>query len=68
MGPEEAVAAASILGARLTVPIHYDTINHPPAYTQVDHPAERFSGEAAAACLETQIVEAGEPVPLPSAA
>ena len=31
---------------RVAVPIHYDTIHHPPIYAQVDDPAGRFVAEA----------------------
>ena len=34
--PEQAVAAARILGAKRLVPIHYDGIHQPPLYAQTD--------------------------------
>jgi L-ascorbate metabolism protein UlaG (beta-lactamase superfamily) len=60
MGPREAAAAAAILQAGLAVPIHYDTIHHPPVYAQTDDPAGRFVREAAALGVEARVVEPGE--------
>lgn len=37
LSPEQAAAAARILGAKRLVPIHYDGIAEPPAYEQTDH-------------------------------
>lgn len=50
MNPEQAVLAASILGAERIVPIHYDTIHQPPAYAQTGDALPRV--EAAAAGVE----------------
>lgn len=36
LSPEQAVAAARILGARRLIPIHYDGIHEPPVYEQTD--------------------------------
>ena len=36
LNPEQAVAAARILGAKRLVPIHYDGIHEPPLYQQTD--------------------------------
>ncbi|HMU26037.1 MAG TPA: MBL fold metallo-hydrolase [Solirubrobacterales bacterium] len=36
LSPEQAVAAARILGAKRLVPIHYDGIDEPPVYQQTD--------------------------------
>jgi L-ascorbate metabolism protein UlaG (beta-lactamase superfamily) len=30
--PEQAAAAAKLLGAAVTCPIHYNLFNHPPVY------------------------------------
>ena len=46
MDPEQAAAAAEILETPVAVPIHYDTIHHPPVYAQVDDPAGRFASAA----------------------
>ena len=36
LSPEQAVAAARILGAKRLIPIHYDGIHEPPLYQQTD--------------------------------
>jgi len=46
LDPEQAAAAAAILQAAVAVPIHYDTIHHPPLYAQVDDPVGRFIAAA----------------------
>lgn len=66
MSPEQAAAAAAIVGAKLAVPIHYDTINNPPTYSQVNRPAETFLEEAEKAGVEAAIVETGAYVALPA--
>jgi len=42
LSPEQAVAAARILGAKRLVPIHYDGIHEPPLYQQTDDIVERL--------------------------
>jgi L-ascorbate metabolism protein UlaG (beta-lactamase superfamily) len=59
MSPAEAAAAAYALGAREAIPIHYDTIHHPPIYAQTDDPAGAFLREAAALGVEARVVEPG---------
>jgi L-ascorbate metabolism protein UlaG (beta-lactamase superfamily) len=59
MGPREAAAAAAILQPGLAVPIHYDTIHHPPVYEQTDDPAAGFLREAEALGVQARIVEPG---------
>ncbi|MCW2996410.1 MAG: fold metallo-hydrolase [Conexibacter sp.] len=69
MTPAEAAAAALILGAREAIPIHYDTVENPPTYTQLEDPAGAFLREAAALGVAARVVEpgalvsAGAPVP-----
>jgi L-ascorbate metabolism protein UlaG (beta-lactamase superfamily) len=60
MSPAEAAAAASILNARVAIPIHYDSINNPPIYTQTEDPAGAFLREAAALGVTARTAEAGE--------
>lgn len=43
LSPEQAVAAARILGARRLVPIHYDGIHQPTVYEQTDAIPERLA-------------------------
>lgn len=64
MGPEEATAAAAILGAARAVPIHYDTIHSPPVYAQVDDPAGRFARAASEAGVEVAVLGPGESLEL----
>ncbi|WCB91609.1 hypothetical protein DSM104299_00282 [Baekduia alba] len=59
MSPAEAAAAAHVLGARVAVPIHYDTINRPPVYEQVDDPAGAFLAEAAALAVDARVFAPG---------
>jgi L-ascorbate metabolism protein UlaG (beta-lactamase superfamily) len=46
LDPEQAAVAAAILETPIAVPIHYDTIHHPPLYAQVDDPLGRFTAAA----------------------
>jgi L-ascorbate metabolism protein UlaG (beta-lactamase superfamily) len=59
MSPAEAASAAYVLGARVAIPIHYDTINNPPIYEQTDDPAGAFLAEAAALDVTARVVEPG---------
>jgi L-ascorbate metabolism protein UlaG (beta-lactamase superfamily) len=59
MSPAEAAAAAHVLGAREAIAIHYDTINNPPVYEQVDDPAGAFLREAEALGVTARIVAPG---------
>lgn len=65
MDPMQAAAAAQVLRSRLAVPIHYDALDNPPTYTQVERPAQRFAEAAAELGLESVIVEPGDPVEMP---
>ncbi len=46
LSPEQAVAAALILGAKQLVPIHYDGIHQPPVYRQTEDILERLGAVA----------------------
>jgi L-ascorbate metabolism protein UlaG (beta-lactamase superfamily) len=59
MDPAQAATAARLLGARIAVPIHYDTLHRPPVYTQVDDPAGAFAAAAAALGVPATILETG---------
>jgi L-ascorbate metabolism protein UlaG (beta-lactamase superfamily) len=52
LSPEQAAAAARILGATRLVPIHYDGIHEPPLYAQTDDILSR---------LEAALGEKGDP-------
>jgi len=41
--PEQAVAAAVVLGATTLVPIHYETMNYPPIYNETPNIATRLA-------------------------
>ncbi len=60
MGPFEAAEAAKILEVGIAVPIHYDTIDKPPVYRQVDVPSETFATAAAARDVAWQILAPGD--------
>ena len=62
MTGDQAAAAAQLLGAREVIPIHYDTINNPPIYTQVDDPTGTFLAAAEARGVRARVVEAGQVV------
>lgn len=62
MTGDQAAAAAQLLGAREVIPIHYDTINNPPIYTQVDDPIGTFLAAAEARGVRARVVEAGQVV------
>ncbi|HST42839.1 MAG TPA: MBL fold metallo-hydrolase [Conexibacter sp.] len=68
MDPRQAAAAAAILGAALAVPIHYDTLNGPPLYEQVDAPAASFLAAAREAGVTARVLESGETLELAPAA
>jgi L-ascorbate metabolism protein UlaG (beta-lactamase superfamily) len=61
LDPEQAAAAAAILETPVAVPVHYDTIHHPPIYAQVDDPAGRF---ATAAGGRARVLAIGEELAL----
>ena len=48
-----------LLGAREAIPIHYDTIDNPPIYAQLEDPAGTFLREAAALDVAARIVAPG---------
>lgn len=58
--PDQAAAAAHLLGARLAVPIHFDAIHSPPTYAQVDDPAGAFASAAEARGVPFRVLAPGE--------
>ncbi|RNB90417.1 MBL fold metallo-hydrolase [Brevibacillus fluminis] len=46
MNPEQAIAAANILGVTQLIPIHYGLIHHPPVYRQTPELLERLQAAA----------------------
>jgi L-ascorbate metabolism protein UlaG (beta-lactamase superfamily) len=60
MNPEQAVAAATALGAERTVPIHYDGFDLDPYYRSIHDADDRFRRAAKSAGLETLALDVGE--------
>ncbi|HEX2191497.1 MAG TPA: MBL fold metallo-hydrolase [Longimicrobiaceae bacterium] len=63
MSPEQAAAAAALVGARAVCPIHHGTFHCPPAYAETDHPLERLRAAAAARGVEVLALAPGEWAP-----
>ncbi len=55
--PEQAIAAAAILGAKTLVPIHYGTMQYPPIYNETPNIASRLAaaseGKVAISMMKT---------------
>lgn len=60
MSPEESVVAATIIGARTVIPIHYGDINIPNTYEEADNHIRRFTSWAEQSGLRTHIPREGE--------
>jgi L-ascorbate metabolism protein UlaG (beta-lactamase superfamily) len=60
MDPAQAAEAAALLEAAVAIPIHYDTLNHPPTYVQTGDPAETFARAAAERDVDARILAPGE--------
>ena len=60
MNPEEAAMAASILKARLVVPIHYTSLHKPPVYVETMHPVKRLLQASAILGVNAEAYEVGE--------
>ncbi len=58
MTPEQAAAAAEVIGARLIVPIHYGMAPSPD-YTEAAHPAHALAAAADARHVDVEFVRAG---------
>ena len=56
--PEQAVAAANILGARVLVPIHYG-VSGLEQYVEVDHPLERLQAGLRRTSIELRVLAPG---------
>lgn len=64
LDPMAAATAARVLGSRLAVPVHYDTIQGKPVYRQVDDPAGRFLAAAGEAGVPARILQPGDTLDL----
>lgn len=60
LDPEAAVAAASMLKAKVVVPIHYDGIHQEGMYEQVEDPEGRFLLAAREGGFEALVIAPGE--------
>jgi L-ascorbate metabolism protein UlaG (beta-lactamase superfamily) len=64
MGPEEAVAAAAILGARRVVPMHFGAFAHPVHYREREGVLAAVSTAAARAGVDVVTLAPGETLAL----
>jgi L-ascorbate metabolism protein UlaG (beta-lactamase superfamily) len=64
MDPQQAAVAAQILGAERVVPMHYDDIQVPPFYVQVDDPSGTFVREGEKLGLTVETLAPGEELAL----
>ena len=63
--PEQAVAAARVLGAARLIPIHYDAIHQPPLYEQTSDVIERLKAAASSESeLDLVVLAEGESLDL----
>jgi L-ascorbate metabolism protein UlaG (beta-lactamase superfamily) len=64
MSPEQAAAAAQILGAELAAPIHYGTFHRPPLYISLPDPEGAFAAAAVRRGVATRVLGAGDEIEL----
>lgn len=57
--PEQAIAAAGVLGAELVIPIHYGTFDNPPVYEETADAEGRFRAAAEARGVEARLLSPG---------
>jgi L-ascorbate metabolism protein UlaG (beta-lactamase superfamily) len=57
LSPEQAVSAAELLGAKVLVPIHYNTFHNPPSYIQTPDISERLLKAAKNVDVEIKFLE-----------
>jgi L-ascorbate metabolism protein UlaG (beta-lactamase superfamily) len=62
--PEQAAAAAQLLGAGLAAPIHYGTFHKPPTYIAFPDAAAAFANAAQRRGVPTRLLQAGDEVDL----
>lgn len=60
MTPQQAVAAAEALGARVVCPIHYDTFDFPPGYAQYPDAEHAFRESAAERGVTVRVMGQGQ--------
>jgi L-ascorbate metabolism protein UlaG (beta-lactamase superfamily) len=59
MDPRQAAVAASLLGARLAVPIHYGSLHETPNYVQAEDPAGSFERAGAEPGVDVRVLDPG---------
>ncbi len=59
MDPRQAAVAASLLGARLAVPIHYGPLHEAPNYVQAEDPAGSFERAATELGVDARVLSPG---------
>jgi len=64
LGPEQAVAAAHVLGAETLLPIHYKAIHQPPLYNQTPDLLERLHASAAERGVKLAMLDTNESLDL----
>ena len=64
LSPEQAAAAARVLGARWAVPIHYGTFHSPPLYISLPTPESSFVVAAGRHGVATRLPQPGEQIEL----
>jgi L-ascorbate metabolism protein UlaG (beta-lactamase superfamily) len=64
LSPEQAAAAAEVLGARRAVPIHYGTFHKPPLYIATPDATTAFAIAAQRRGVATRMLQAGDEVDL----
>lgn len=64
LSPEQAVSAATVLGASTLVPIHYTAIHHPPLYTETPNILVRLQAANADNKLNLAILASKETLSL----
>ncbi|MEV0186467.1 MBL fold metallo-hydrolase [Streptomyces sp. NPDC050625] len=65
LDPGQAAAAAHLLGARLAVPIHYDTLHGVGVYEQVDAPSGAFTAACDKLGIPSRELDPGDTLDLP---
>jgi L-ascorbate metabolism protein UlaG (beta-lactamase superfamily) len=64
MSPEQAAAAAEILGAEVAAPIHHGTFQRPPTYIGLPDPEGAFAAAAARRGVESRLLRPGDEIEL----
>lgn len=58
--PEQAVSAASVLNARLLIPIHYGTFHNPPIYFETENAEDRLLSASKQENIKVQLLQPKE--------